>query len=473
MTTKQLKPFSFWNSKPLKPSKLVKIKPGKPNLFFQPKFTQPVNIKLYPKRTMQEIRLIDKKPFGDRDKDRVPNFFDCKPMNRKKQGRAILAIESAGMDLFGHKPSKTLSPILKQVYNKELKKRQEILEGIRFLEKSKKINLETQNKQFTEWDVAKFFAMHPEHLKKARRVDWMMGAIGNVYSINQHGKIERVGGRFVPSYAKPDMIKIMENIKVLEKKMNNDNSIKEDTKLNALTFDDMVNILKKNPEKSVIMLSPIKEERREKKNVEWQTDPKTEHQIKIIGGKGLKDRIAALHELGHEQDYRNNPKKLKQNLSEREGREGRVEIEIMADRYLEEWMEKSKRLREKKEHVPEVIESLPKKITEYEPSKNAVEYENKYPLNKPFNKKELRMKSLLEQEKRGEDMKERREYLATVQDLDEQSPSEDIIEDLIENDSTTIEENKNKKDVETPDDTSGDSTYEIPEDSTDEAKDEK
>jgi hypothetical protein len=83
--TKQLKPFSFWNSKPSKPSKLVKIKPGKPNLFFQPKFIQPVNLKLYPQRTKQEIRLIDKNPFGDKDKDKVVNFFDCKPLNKSKQ----------------------------------------------------------------------------------------------------------------------------------------------------------------------------------------------------------------------------------------------------------------------------------------------------------------------------------------------------------------------------------------------------
>jgi hypothetical protein len=46
---------------------------------------QPINIKLYPLKTKKEIKLIDKNPFGDRDKDKVPNIFDCRPLNRKKQ----------------------------------------------------------------------------------------------------------------------------------------------------------------------------------------------------------------------------------------------------------------------------------------------------------------------------------------------------------------------------------------------------
>lgn len=46
---------------------------------------QPVNVSKYPARTKQEARLISKKPFGDKDKDRVPNMMDCKPMNKKKQ----------------------------------------------------------------------------------------------------------------------------------------------------------------------------------------------------------------------------------------------------------------------------------------------------------------------------------------------------------------------------------------------------
>ena len=70
--------------------KPMKVKPNiKSTPFSQPKFIQPVKLNIYPKRTKQEIRLIDKSPWGDRDKDKVPNWFDCKPMNRKKQGTLI------------------------------------------------------------------------------------------------------------------------------------------------------------------------------------------------------------------------------------------------------------------------------------------------------------------------------------------------------------------------------------------------
>ena len=45
------------------------------------------NTSKFPKRSKAEWKLIDRNPFGDADKDRVPNFFDCKPLNRKKQGK--------------------------------------------------------------------------------------------------------------------------------------------------------------------------------------------------------------------------------------------------------------------------------------------------------------------------------------------------------------------------------------------------
>ena len=53
------------------------IKPIKSNSF--------LNLKNYPKRTKQEIKLIDRSPFGDKDRDRVPNIFDCKPLDKKRQ----------------------------------------------------------------------------------------------------------------------------------------------------------------------------------------------------------------------------------------------------------------------------------------------------------------------------------------------------------------------------------------------------
>lgn len=49
------------------------------------KSVQLVNLSKYPVRTRQENKLITKQPFGDKDKDRVPNMMDCKPLNKKKQ----------------------------------------------------------------------------------------------------------------------------------------------------------------------------------------------------------------------------------------------------------------------------------------------------------------------------------------------------------------------------------------------------
>jgi hypothetical protein len=45
----------------------------------------PIKLGLYPKRTPAENRLINKNPFGDRDKDKVMNWFDCRPSKRKLQ----------------------------------------------------------------------------------------------------------------------------------------------------------------------------------------------------------------------------------------------------------------------------------------------------------------------------------------------------------------------------------------------------
>ena len=39
----------------------------------------------YPRRSQAEWRIIERKPFGDADRDGVYNFFDCKPLNRRKQ----------------------------------------------------------------------------------------------------------------------------------------------------------------------------------------------------------------------------------------------------------------------------------------------------------------------------------------------------------------------------------------------------
>ena len=55
------------------------------NRKYNPKFVQPVKTSMYPARTMQEKRLIAKNPYGDKDRDGVPNYLDCKPKNKKEQ----------------------------------------------------------------------------------------------------------------------------------------------------------------------------------------------------------------------------------------------------------------------------------------------------------------------------------------------------------------------------------------------------
>jgi hypothetical protein len=44
-----------------------------------------VNLNKYNKRTSSELKLINKKPYHDSDKDKVMNWFDCRPLNKKKQ----------------------------------------------------------------------------------------------------------------------------------------------------------------------------------------------------------------------------------------------------------------------------------------------------------------------------------------------------------------------------------------------------
>ena len=81
---------SFWQpvKQKLKPLKLFSFnsRPGKLRNGSSAASFSPVKLSTYPKRTKQEIKLIDRKPFGDRDKDKVPNWFDCKPLNKNLQG---------------------------------------------------------------------------------------------------------------------------------------------------------------------------------------------------------------------------------------------------------------------------------------------------------------------------------------------------------------------------------------------------
>jgi hypothetical protein len=81
LKSKKARPF-------LNPFKLKPI--SKPKYVNQVKLTMPVHSKVIPKvpykRTQPERSLIKKHPWGDKDGDGVPNWIDCKPFDRKKQG---------------------------------------------------------------------------------------------------------------------------------------------------------------------------------------------------------------------------------------------------------------------------------------------------------------------------------------------------------------------------------------------------
>ena len=72
-----MKTVSFWGKPPKKPNK------KKPRRIISP------FVKLTPyhkNRTKKDYKLIARKPFGDKDKDKIMNIYDCKPFHRKQQG---------------------------------------------------------------------------------------------------------------------------------------------------------------------------------------------------------------------------------------------------------------------------------------------------------------------------------------------------------------------------------------------------
>lgn len=96
------------------------------NRKYNPKLVQPVNVSKYPARTKQEMRLIDKKPFRDTDRDRVPNYLDCKPKNKKEQhfgallgGLLGLAITASVAGAILNKSAQNVNPKNRQKYTKK------------------------------------------------------------------------------------------------------------------------------------------------------------------------------------------------------------------------------------------------------------------------------------------------------------------------------------------------------------------
>lgn len=107
----------FWNMKRRRPNRKLKASKLKSKPSFRLKPVEFFKIKRVPQKRMnwaQARRFKRLKPFGDRDKDKVPNFLDCKPFNRKKHD--------------------TLPSFAKERYRRKYEK-----DVIAFLEKGKKV----------------------------------------------------------------------------------------------------------------------------------------------------------------------------------------------------------------------------------------------------------------------------------------------------------------------------------------------
>lgn len=81
--------FKINKRTPLKGDKSI-FNPRIPN---KVKSVSPVRLSQYNSRSKKEWNIIDNKPLGDKDRDGVMNWFDCKPLNRKKDVSKILKAE--------------------------------------------------------------------------------------------------------------------------------------------------------------------------------------------------------------------------------------------------------------------------------------------------------------------------------------------------------------------------------------------
>jgi len=197
-----------------------KKKPAKVSFFKPARINTKKNIKNIKRKNLTwsqaTIRYPKMKAFGDRDKDKVPNMFDCKPFDNKRHGRSKLFLNEVARRLYDKNNEFGKDKNMYVAYKKTIKgdkvKDEDIArqEAYRILktQHGSKIDLRTLKdkgyaegawrnslKTVNEVDVIRHFAKHPQLLKeventKFKRLDAKWATKNNVTVVTTvHGDV--------------------------------------------------------------------------------------------------------------------------------------------------------------------------------------------------------------------------------------------------------------------------------------------
>jgi hypothetical protein len=265
----------------------------------------------YPKRSMSEMRLIDKKPYGDKDKDGLMNWFDCKPKNKHKT--SAMMREHLSQKLYGEsfkdlkKQSKEYSknktqPYIDKAYrqirhiNKQVPRKKEMF------------------KYVTPVDVVKHFQKYPQQLKETEGAEFRYLHPEEVYN-----KTERTGETFLNEGSYTDITSKEGHVLVAPYMFKESN-------VGQRIEHELVHH-KQNKEKRLSKPAYVNENKwSEANNREWRIDPE-EVEAEETSKKIIKER----KEFGKEET----PEVL-QSLEERETIDEDIGAGIMAGDYSKE-----------------------------------------------------------------------------------------------------------------------------------------